>query len=47
MSKSKKLIKLDNFLDFFILKVKLAFIKVKQIFIKTLIFYHFNLEYYI
>lgn len=34
-------------LDFFIFKVRLAFIKLKQIFIKILIFYYFNLEYYI
>lgn len=31
-------------LGFFIFKDKLIFIKLKQAFVKTLIFYHFNLE---
>ena len=48
ISKSKKLSKSKKTeLGFFILGAKLAFNKLRQSFIKTLILYHFNLEYYI
>ena len=33
--------------EFFIFGARLAFIKLKQIFINTLIFYYFDLEYHI
>ena len=43
LSKSKK--KVES--DFFILGAKLAFIKLRQGFIKALILYHFDLKHYI
>ena len=36
-----------GFLDFFTSGAKLAFTRLKQAFVKALIFYHFDLEYYI
>ena len=50
MSKSKNLAgskKTVGFLDFLTLGAKLAFTKLKQIFLKVLILHHFDLEYYI
>ena len=44
LSKSKKTVEL---LDFLIPKARLAFTKLKQVFVKALIFYHFDSEYYI
>ena len=34
-------------LNSFTFKARLAFTKLRQVFVKTLIFYHFDLEYYI
>ena len=46
MSRFKKLSKFKKIIgsDFFILRAELAFIELRQTFIKTPIFYHFDLE---
>lgn len=44
MFKSKKTV---SSLNFFIIKAKLVFTKLKQVFIKALILYHFNFKCYI
>ena len=41
LSKSKKIV---GSLDFLILRAKLVFTKLRQAFVKALIFYHFNLK---
>ena len=49
MSKSKKLSKskkMEGFLGFFTFRARLPFTKLRQTFIKALIFYHFDLEYH-
>ena len=47
-SKSKKLFKFKKTeLSFFIFKARLAFTKLRQLFVKVLIFYQFDLECYI
>lgn len=47
LTKSKLLAKLSSRLSFFLLKARLAFIKLRQVFIKIPIFHHFDLKYYI
>ena len=44
MFKSKKTVR---FSDFFISRAKLGFTKLRQVFVKLLILYFFNLKYYI
>ena len=44
MPKSKKTV---GFLEFFTLTARLAFTKLKQAFVKILIFHHFDLKYHI
>lgn len=41
ISKSKKMI---SFLGFFIFKIKLMFIKLREVFVKASVFYHFYLD---
>lgn len=47
LAKSKSFIKLSSRSSFLTLKARLAFIKLRQAFIKALIFHYFDLEYYI
>ena len=47
MSKFKKMIKSNDFLDFFTSRTRQIFIKLRQAFIRALILYHYNLECYI